>query len=474
MDFQEIEERSRRIIAEPVYPISDDILEKERARYYATHERSWKLFERAQKVIPGGIEHNLSLEKPFPLTMKSGDGYQLTDVDDRTYVDYLMAGAPIILGHHYRPLDDRVAALIRESGPGVGASSEWEVLAAETICRLIPSADMVRFLQSGTEAVMAALRLARIYTNKKKIIKIGGSYHGWSDQMVYSLHVPGTGPLEAAGIPPEMFSHILDVAPNDFEALGRAFATGQDNGGVAAVIVEPIGGESGEHPVHPEWNTQIRELCDRHGALLIFDEVVTGFRLSLGGAQQYLGITPDLTVLGKIVAHGYPSAGAVAGKRAVMEGAAGAGNIGMKAYLGGTLAANPISTAAGYWALHFMEEENAVERASHFAERLTAELNKLFATRPDLPFFAYNFGSIIHYQTSGLLSVRLTDPDPLRQVMVRRKVAQDYQMVAINRGLYTLAGTRMYTSMQHDQHALQKTLDIWQELLDLIPKSLNG
>lgn len=445
-------------------------MEEEKARYYAQHEQSLKMYERAKAVIPGGVEHNLSLEKPFPLTMDRGLGYQLWDIDQNVYVDYLMAGAPIILGHHYAPLDDKIIQLIQEKGPGTGCTSEYEVMAAEAIVRHLPGAEMVRFLQSGTEAVMAALRLARVYTNKKKVVKIGGSYHGWSDQMVYSLHVPGTGPLEAQGIPQEIFTNLIDVPPNDFSRLEDAFTAAASQGGIAAVIVEPVGGESGEHPVHPDWNQRIRQLCNQHGALLIFDEVVTGFRLAMGGAQEFYDVTPDLTVLGKIVAHGYPSAGAVAGKKDVMEGAAGAGSIGTKAYLGGTLAANPVSTAAGYWALHFMEQEKAIERASAFAVKLTAELNTLFATRPDLPFFAYNYGSIIHYQTTGLLSVRLTDPDPLRQVMIRRKVAQDYQMVTINRGIFTLAGTRMYTSMQHDQEAINRTLSAWEQLLDLIPQ----
>ncbi len=470
MEFEEIVERSRRIIGMPVRPIPDDVLVKEKAKYFTKHARSLDWYERAKQVIPGGVEHNLSLEKPFPLTMDRAKGFKLWDVDGNEYIDYLMSGAPIILGHHYEPLDEAIVELIRRKGPSTGCTSEYEILAAEAIVRNIPNVDRVRFLQSGTEAVMAALRIARVFTGKQKIIKIGGSYHGWSDQMVYSLHVPGTGSLESTGIPSSMFSHLVDVAPNDFEGLHQAFQSFKDKGGIAAVIVEPIGGESGEHPVHPDWNSTIRTLCDEHGTLLIFDEVVTGFRLSLGGAQEYLNIKPDLTVLGKIISHGYPSAGAVAGRADVMSVCAGVGSIGQKAYLGGTLAANPISTAAGYFALQFMERENAVDKAAKFADELTTKLNLLYATRPDLSFFAYHFGSIIHYQTTGFLSVKLTDPDPLMQVTTRRKVAQDYQMVAINQGIFTLAGTRMYTCMQHDENALNATLSAWEYLLSLIPK----
>jgi glutamate-1-semialdehyde 2,1-aminomutase len=259
------------------------------------------------------------------------------------------------------------------------------------------------------------------------------------------------------------------VAPNDFEALEKAFKDNKDKGGVAGVMVEPIGGESGAHPVHPDWNKTIRKLCDQYESLMIFDEVVTGFRLDMGGAQKYYNVIPDLTVLGKIITHGYPSSGAVAGRKDVMS--ACSGGLGEKVFMGGTLAANPISMAACYYALKLMVEHDAVGKATAYANRITKALNDLFATRSDLGFFVYNFGPIIHYMTTAFFSFDLAQPDAFTQIMTRKQVADDYQLVTMSHGLCTLAGTRMYTCMQHDDEALKKTLEIWEYLLSLIPKS---
>ncbi len=469
MEYMEIMKRKDELLSRPVRPIPPDKLEDEHRRYAERCKRSVELFERAKGLIPGGVEHNLSQNKPFPLAMDHAKGYRVWDVDGNEYVDYLMCGAPIMLGHGYEPLDEKIIGIIREKGPATGLTSEYELLAAEQIIRHMPGVERVRFLQSGTEADMAAVRIARAYTGKLKIIKIGGSYHGWSDQMIYSVHIPRTGNFESRGIPPECYAHTVDVAPNDFEALEAAFRDNRDKGGVAGVIVEPIGGESGAHPVHPDWNKTIRALCDRDEALMIFDEVVTGFRLDMGGAQKLFGILPDLTVLGKIITHGYPSSGAVAGREDVMKVCAG--SMGEKIFVGGTLAANPISMAACYYALKYMEETDAVARATAYGDRLTRALNDLYATRPDLGFFVYNFGAILHYVTTAFFSVDLNAPDALTQIFSRKQVADDYQVVTMAHGLCTLAGTRMYTCMQHDDEALKKTLEVWEYLLSLIPRS---
>lgn len=467
MEYKEIKTRLERIIASPVRPVPEEVLAKERERYFRTHARSLKFFEEAKEVIPGGVQHNLSTSHPFPLVMDRAEGFKLWDIDGNEYIDYLMCGAPIILGHRFEPLDREVMAIIREKGPATGLSSEYELLASREIVRHMPSVEMVRFLQSGTEAAMAAIRLARTFTGRPKIIKVGGSYHGWSDQLVYGTHLPGTGALNAVGIPAGCYADLIEVVPNDFAGLEKAFS---DNpGAVAGVILEPLGGESGSHPVHPNWNRTAAELCRTHGALLILDEVVTGFRLDMGGAQKYFDLAPDLTVLGKIIAHGYPSAGAVAGRRDVMDVLTR--GLGAKPYIGGTLAANPLSTAACYHALRLMEEHQAVARATAFADRLTQALNNLFATRPDLPFFVYNYGPIMQYATTAFFSVPLTAPDALVQILTRKKTAEEYQMITSSQGLSCLAGTRMYTCMQHDQEALDKTLIAWDYLLSLIPKS---
>ncbi len=213
-------------------------------------------------------------------------------------------------------------------------------------------------LGSGTESVMAAIRAARAFTGKKWVVKVGGAYHGWSDQMVYGLHVPGTWRFEAKGIPFGATALTREVFPNDLRALRRKLIENRALGGTAAVIVEPLGPESGTRPVPFGFNAAVRELCDEFGALLIFDEVVTGFRLGLGGAQGYFGVRPDLTVFGKCITGGYPMAGGVGGRRDVMERFASGigGKSGERAYVGGTLSANPLSCAAGYFAITEMEQ----------------------------------------------------------------------------------------------------------------------
>ena len=466
MDYDEIMERRKRCMDDELHPIPDEALQKVKAEFYKTRAKSLAIFEEAQGFIPGGVEHNLATSHPFPLAMDRAKGYKMWDVDGNEYTDFLMCGAPIILGHHYDPLDDEIIKIIKEKGPSTGLTSEYELLAAKKIIEHMPSVDVVRFLQSGTEADMAALRIARAVTGRQKVIKMEGSYHGWYDQYVFSLHVPGTAGLNSPGIPPQTFDNLLEVKPNDFDALEKLF---EDNKGeVACLVLEPVGGESGVHPVHPDWNKRCAELCKANGTLLIFDEVVTGFRLDMGGAQKYMGIEPDITVLGKIVAHGYPSAGAVAGRKEIMD-IVGAG-MGQRPYLGGTLAGNPISCGACYHAIRLMEENDAVAKSTAIADKITSELNALFATRPDLPFFLYNFGPIIQYVTTGFFWVDITGEKAF-EVITRRKTAEDYQMVAALNGINSLAGTRMYTCMQHDDAALDRVLKVWELIMSMIPKS---
>jgi glutamate-1-semialdehyde 2,1-aminomutase len=467
MEYQEIMSRFKKVLSIPPRPVPPEKMEEFKQLYTKKNKRSLEIFEKAKGVIPGGVEHNLSQNNPFPVAMDRGKGYKVWDVDGNEYVDYLMCGAPIMLGYSFSPLDDKIIEIIKTKGPATGLTSEYEIMAAQEIIKHMPAVEMVRFLQSGTEADMAALRIARAYTGKQKIIKIGGSYHGWADQLVYSLHIPGSGPLYSKGIPKDIYNQMIDVLPNNFDALEKAFKDNADD--IAGVIVEPIGGESGAHPIHPDWNSTIRALCDKYKSLLIFDEVVTGFRLDMGGAQKYFNIMPDITVLGKIIGHGYPSAGAVAGRKDVMKVCHG--GLGEKIFIGGTLAANPITTAACYYALKLMVEHDAVKKAAAYADRLTAAMNKLFATREDLGFFVYNFGPIMHYVTTGFFSVDIASPDALKNILTRKAVADNYQIVTAALGLCSLAGTRMYTCMQHDDEALKKTLDIWEQLMSLIPKN---
>jgi glutamate-1-semialdehyde 2,1-aminomutase len=278
--------------------------------------------------------------------------------------------------------------------------------------------------------------------------------------------------MMAEGIPTECLQNTLTVMPNDFDGLRQAFEEAKKEGNVAACLVEANGGEAGTHPVHPDWNNYVRELCDEFGAMMIMDEVITGFRLGPGGAQEYYNVKPDMVILGKILMHGYQSCGAVCGKAEVMETLAGgeASAMGGHAFVAGTLAANALSVKACYHALKLVEEHRASEKAADFATKLTQELNSLFETRSDLPFFAYNQQSIIVYDTTAFFSVDIQRDDAFMQIMDRMKVSKEYQLAILNQGIMTLAGSRMYTCMQHDDEALDKTLKAWENLLKLIPK----
>jgi glutamate-1-semialdehyde 2,1-aminomutase len=335
----------------------------------------------------------------------------------------------------------------------------------------MPSVEMFRMLGSGTEGVMAAMRAARTYTGKKKIIKAGGAYHGWSDSMVYGLHIPGTGRLEAKGIPRGASRDTQEFYPTDLGALRRRMALNRLRGGTAAVILEPVGPESGTRPVAQDFNRKVRELCDEFGALLIFDEVVTGFRLGMGGAQGYFGVTPDLTVFGKCVTGGYPMAGGVGGRREVMmRFAAGIGGSGERAYVGGTLSANPLSCVAGYHALLEMERTNAPVLAGKAGDRLTRGLQEIIE-RLKLPFVAYNQGSIVHLETSGVMLLDFRNPlKLLREVKPRRHMMEEMGAAYMAQALVTLAGSRMYTSMADTDEVIDEALDRFETVL----KSVEG
>jgi glutamate-1-semialdehyde 2,1-aminomutase len=253
------------------------------------------------------------------------------------------------------------------------------------------------------------------------------------------------------GIPYYIFHRTHEVYPNDIKALKERLHKNKLRGGTAAVLVEPVGPESGTRPVDKDYNAQVRELCDHYGALLVFDEVVTGFRLGMSGAQGYFNVKPDLTVFGKVIAGGYPSAGGLGGPRHLMEmlaGGLGGKAIKKKVHVGGTLAGNPLSCAAGYFTLVEMERTNAPVVAGRAGDRLTKGLQKLIA-KYNLPYVAYNQGSICHLETTGvmLLDIKLSKIRTLfKEIEVRTQAMQEMGAAYMAEGIVTLAGSRMYTS----------------------------
>ncbi len=453
----------------PLRPLREEKMKEMLGYFDQKCSRSKQLTDEAKKYIPGGVQHNLAFNYPFPIAIEKAEGAYMWDVDGNKYIDFLQAGGPTVLGSNYAPVREKIIEMLQTCGPVTGLFHEYELKLAELIHSYMPSIEMFRMLGTGTESVMAAIRAARAFTGKKKIIKSGGAYHGWSDSMVYGLHVPGTGRLEAKGIPMGATGNTQEFFPSDLGSLKRKLIANRLLGGTAAVIVEPVGPESGTRPVAHDFNQKVRELCDEFGALLIFDEVVTGFRLGLGGAQGYFGVKPDLTVFGKCITGGFPMAGGVGGRAdVIMRFAAGIGGTGERAYIGGTLSANPLSCVAGYYALKEMERTNAPVIAGKAGDRLTAGL-KAIISKYGLPFVAFNQGSIVHLETSGVMLLDLKNPVKLlKELKPRKHMIEQMGAAYMANGLITLAGSRMYTSMADTDEVIDEALSRFDTVLSSV------
>ncbi len=443
--------------------------------------KSKEITTEAKQYIPGGVQHNLAFNMPFPMCMVKAEGAYLYDLDGNKYFDFLQAGGPTILGSNYKAVQSEAIKLIKGCGPTTGLFHEAELLIAKEINKHMPGVEMFRMLGSGTESVMAALRIARCATKKKHIIKIGGAYHGWSDQMVYGLKIPGTrNYLESFGIPGYVYRGVDEVRPNDLSMLKAYLDLNQLRGGTAAVILEPAGPESGTRPIDWEYNAAVRALCDAYGALLIFDEVVTGFRLGVGGAQGLFDVTPDLTIFGKIVAGGYPAAGGVGGKREYVSLlAAGVAGGAKKAYCGGTLAANPLSAMAGYVAIKEIAKNDACVKAGRAGDRLTDGLEKLIK-QYKLPYVVYNQGSICHLECTAPMSFDFSTMNPLGPIkalskkdmmMTRTEAMKRMGAAYMSHGIVTLAGSRLYTSMADTDDIIDEALNHFEDVFKIVKKT---
>jgi len=328
--------------------------------------RSHDLFVEAQQYIPGGVNSPVRAFKGVggdPVFLERAKGPHVWDVDGRQYIDYVGSWGPMILGHAH----EAVLAAVKETlekGLSFGAPTELETRMARKICELVPSIELVRMVSSGTEATMSALRLARGYTGRDKIVKFEGCYHGHSDSLLVKA---GSGALTlgvptSPGVPASLAEHTLTLTYNDADPVRDVFDKMGDQ--IAAIIVEPVAGNMNCVPPVPGFLETLREVCDQHGSVLIFDEVMTGFRVALGGAQGRYGITPDLTTLGKVIGGGMP-VGAFGGKREIMEQIAPLGPV----YQAGTLSGNPVAMAAGLKTLELVSEPGFFDR---LADKTTA------------------------------------------------------------------------------------------------------
>lgn len=482
---KEIRNKLAELTSQPIWEVSDDYYEKIVLKYYDEKcQKSKAIFNEAQEYIPGGVQHNLAFNKPFPVCFESAQGAKLRDKDGNEYFDFLQAGGPTILGSNPPAVRNKVIELLNECGPVTGLLHESEMLLAKEINKHMPAVEMFRMLGSGTESVMGALRIARIATGNKRIIKLGGAYHGWSDQMLYGTKVPGSRSfLESHGIPKRCLSLTDEVKPDDLNMMEAVLKRNKKKGGTAAVIVEPFGPESGTRPISKNYNKGLRYLCDKYGALLIFDEVVTGFRVGLGGAQGYFGVYPDLTIFGKIVAGGYPGAGGIGGRReyvGLLSSGLSKSSGKHRAYVGGTLAASPLSATAGYLTIQEIEKTNACYQAGKYGDRITDGLKALIE-KYKLPFVAYNQGSICHLECTGAMSFdysSLFAPNSIKgllknkDMMVERSVSMERMGAAyMANGLVTLAGSRLYTSAAYNESMIDDALTHFEEVFKHVVKT---
>lgn len=358
------------------------------------YEQSSLLFERANKVIPGGVNSPVRAFKSVgmnPLFIKRAKGAYIYDEDDNKYIELINSWGPMVLGHAHPAVEAALAEALHDSF-SFGAPTRKEVLMAELICQMVPSIEQVRMVNSGTEATMAAVRLARGFTGKNKIIKFDGCYHGHGDSFliaagsgVATLGIPGS-----PGVTQGTAADTLVAQYNNLHEVDELFQ--QHEGQIAAVIVEPVAGNMGCVLPKPGFLEGLRSLCDKYGALLIFDEVMTGFRLAKGGAQERLGVLPDLTTLGKIIGGGLP-VGAYGGRAEIMQYVAPAGPV----YQAGTLSGNPLAMTAGLTVLKYLNENPWVyERLDQIGFKIKIGMQAI-NEKLGLPYTITQMGSMYTY-----------------------------------------------------------------------------
>ncbi len=354
-------------------------------------DRSRKLFAEAQQVLPGGVDSPVRAFRSVggePLFIARGQGSKIHDVDGNEYIDYVCSWGPLILGHAH----PRVVSALKEAvekGTSYGAPTELETTLARMVVEAIPSVEMVRFVNSGTEATMTALRLARAYTGRNKIVKFEGCYHGHADMLLVQAGsgVATLGLPDSPGVPPSMVSDTLSAPYNDLGAVKALFEANADQ--IAAIILEPVAGNMGVVAPQEGFLEGLRRITEQYGALLIFDEVITGFRVAHGGAQELYGVKPDLTCLGKIIGGGLP-VGAYGGRQEIMNAVAPLGAM----YQAGTLSGNPLAMTGGIETLKVLNEPGVYEELERKSTKLADGLREA-ATAAGVPVYQTRVGSML-------------------------------------------------------------------------------
>jgi glutamate-1-semialdehyde 2,1-aminomutase len=404
--------------------------------YPSRTERSRQLYDRAKTVLPAGVSYFIRYFEPYPFYVNWARGSRIRDVDGNTYVDFWMGHYSHILGHSPPNIIAAVKAQI-EHGTHYGVCHELEIAVAAQIVKMVPSAQMVRFCSSGTEAAMYATRLARSYTGENKIVKFEGGWHGGYDALHVAVKPPFNSP-ESTGLTAGALEDTITVPFNDLQETTRRV----ESSNIAAVIVEPVLGAGGCIPAEKEFLKGLRDLCNQKNALLIFDEIITGFRLAPGGGQQYYGVTPDITLLGKILGGGFPI-GALAGRKDIMER--------MDALLferpqhsfqGGTFTANPVSLTAGLEMLRTLEDGSIISKISSEGQRVQKELQDIFER--------------VHANVRINRAGSLFQPHFFEN---HREKLSDYHQTLISGGVFFLPGKTGAISNAHSRDDLDKLLE---------------
>ena len=429
-------------------------------QYIATHPGSAERYREAVSIFPGGVTHDNRYAEPFPLYITHGQGPRKWDVDGQEYIDYVSGHGALILGHSHPAIADAVAEQIRR-GTHLGACTDEEVRWARAIMNLMPAVERVRFHSSGTEATLMAMRLARAYTGRNKVIKLQDHFHGWHDYAMAGSDRP------APGIPAESWGSMVIVPAGDLNAVEQAMERDSD---MAAIILEPTGAHYGQLPFDvPTYLAGLRGLCDQHGVVLIFDEVVTGFRASSGGAQVRYGITPDLTTMAKIVAGALPG-GAVGGKADIVDMIAQRGDPEWdnteRVYHPGTFNGNPLSAVAGATCLEMIAAEPINQQADVMAARLKAGLNEAF-TRMEVSGHAYGVASMIHFTLADGDFDNEFGPDVNRQIKAAAGSAAvtGIKRALQNHGIDIMGRDAFLVSATHNEADIDATLAAFETTL---------
>ncbi|KAA8671934.1 glutamate-1-semialdehyde 2,1-aminomutase [Pantoea dispersa] len=415
--------------------------------------KSENLYAEAQRLIPGGVNSPVRAFTGVggvPLFIERADGAYLYDADSKAYIDYVGSWGPMVLGHNNATIRNAVIEAAAR-GLSFGAPTEMEVKMAELVCELVPSMDMVRMVNSGTEATMSAIRLARGFTQRDKIIKFEGCYHGHADCLLVKA---GSGALtlgqpNSPGVPADFARHTLTCTYNDLDSVRAAFEQYPQE--IACIIVEPVAGNMNCIPPQPEFLPGLRALCDEFGALLIIDEVMTGFRVALGGAQAYYDVTPDLTCLGKIIGGGMP-VGAFGGRREVMAALAPTGPV----YQAGTLSGNPIAMAAGFACLSQIAQPGTHATLTALTDQLCAGLLAA-AEAENIPLVVNHVG--------GMFGIFFTDADSVTCYADVTKCDVErfkrFFHLMLQEGVYLApsAYEAGFMSLAHSQEDIQRTVD---------------